>query len=232
MDRRYPTKAEAVDLFETVWNGTENHGIFDRNLWKQHSYLVAEGAAQVVAKLPDGDPEKAFALGLLHDLGKAKDSRGKKHAIEGYHLLMQAGYADAAYAALTHDFPIKEFDIHRQESLLDDQELDMVVAILTPYTYTLYDRVVQVCDVISMPHGYVLMEKRMLTAILRYGLSRSLHQIVEAAYANIAAIEEHLDGSFYATLPGVVENTFLRQQDDTMTHFLRQQLSASTASPT
>lgn len=218
----YPTKTEAIHLFEDIWRETQNAEIFDRELWKQHSYLVAQGAACIAARLSGGDAEKAFALGLLHDIGKARDYRGKKHALEGYRLLMEQGYSAAAYAALTHDFPVKAFDIHRQEALLTDEEVEFVVSVLDPYDYTLFDRIVQVCDAISMPQGFVLMEKRMMTAVLRYGLSESMKQIIHAAYKNMAFIEERLGCSVYAVLPQVIENTFIRQADDVVCQKLRQ----------
>lgn len=203
------TASEATCLFESVWNETCNDGIFDRQRWKQHSYLVAEGAACIAERMADLDTEKAFALGLMHDIGKAFDWRGKKHALEGYNFLYSRGYIEAAYAALTHDFPVKEFELHRQETLLDAVELEYVIAALESYDYTIYDRIVQVCDVVSMPHGYVLMEKRMLAAILRYGgMSASLQQIIEASYANMRYLEKQLGTSVYAALPDVAENTF------------------------
>jgi putative nucleotidyltransferase with HDIG domain len=209
INKSLPTKNEAICLFEKTWAGTKDEGIFDRTLWKQHSFYVAEGAERIAVELPDVDPSKAYVLGLLHDIGKSIDYRGKKHALEGYRFLMRQGYFEAAYAALTHDFPAKEFDIHRQEALLDNDELEFVVAILSSYEYTIFDRLIQVCDVISTPGGYVLMEKRMMMAIFRYGgLSESLKQIIAVSYENMQFLERIMGTSVYSVLPNVVENTF------------------------
>ncbi len=199
-----PNKTTAVQLLDELYERTESkEGLMDRELWRAHSFRVAESAALIAEKIAGIEVEAAFVFGLLHDIGKGIDYLAKKHALEGYRYLNRLGYREAAYVALTHDFPIKEFEIHRQEALLTEDELATVMQLLQSHEYSVYDRLIQVCDVISLPQHYVLMEKRMLLAVLRSGLSDSLKQIIEASYENIRFIESLLGASIYSVLPGV-----------------------------
>jgi putative nucleotidyltransferase with HDIG domain len=203
------TKADAIRLFDDFWQKTPSTPGFDRDAWRGHSLHTAEAAALIAHQLDGVCPEKAYACGLLHDLGKAVDPAPKRHSVAGYRLLSAMGCAEAARVALTHDFPDADLDLLRQEGFLDEAEIAFVGPLLAGLDYDIYDRLIQVCDVISLPDGYVLMEKRMLRAVLRYGqLTESLKRIMAASDENIHYLEARLGRSIYAVLPGVVENTF------------------------
>ncbi len=182
---------------------------FDRELWRGHCNRTAEAAEIIAARLDGMDPEQAFVCGLLHDIGKCVDPAPKRHSIAGYRYLNDLGYTDCARTALTHDFPVIHADSWRREGLLTDAEIAFVVPILNDLRFDLYDWLIQVCDVISLPDGWVLMEKRMLRAAMRYGcLSESLSDIIRASDENIRTLNSRLGRSIYSLLPGVVEHSF------------------------
>ena len=76
--------------------------------WENHS----RGAARVAERLAEKagmDKDLAFAMGLLHDIGRYMSVKtGMNHIIYGYELLMEKGLPDVARICLTHSFNPKE----------------------------------------------------------------------------------------------------------------------------
>ena len=50
------------------------------------------------------DAEKAYVLGLLHDIGRKFGVRHLGHVSDGYRFMMSLGYDEAAKICLTHSF--------------------------------------------------------------------------------------------------------------------------------
>ena len=50
----------------------------------------------------DMDSEKAYIMGLLHDIGRFEGVRGMHHTIAGYDLMMQKGYPGDATVTVCH----------------------------------------------------------------------------------------------------------------------------------
>ena len=159
------------------------------------------------------DPNRAYILGLLHDIGRREGVHGLRHIMDGYHFLAQEGYPDAGRVCLTHAFPDKTLipDAARWDGTPED--LTFVRSYIQSIQYDIYDRLSQLVDSISMPHGFVLMEKRMVDVIMRYGANgntpaRYFVQRWKANFALVDEIESAIHGSIYTHLPGVIENTF------------------------
>ena len=74
--------------------------------------------------------------------------------------------------------------------------------------YDDYDRLVQLCDALAMPSGLCLLEKRFVDVTMRYGV----HPATIDRWKKILEIKERFEDqigcSFYALLPGVMENSF------------------------
>ena len=76
-------------------------------LWADHCRSAAR-TARAIATAAQGlalDPDVAYVLGLLHDIGRREGSHGMRHAPDGYAYLCSLGYEDAARICLTHSFP-------------------------------------------------------------------------------------------------------------------------------
>ena len=71
-----------------------------------------------------------------------------------------------------------------------------------------YDRLIQLCDTISMPEGFCLMEKRIVDVALRLGVNELTLAGWEARFKIKAEIEAVIGQSIYRILPGIVEGTF------------------------
>ena len=65
--------------------------------WVRHSVNTGIAARNIAEKLPSLDPEKAYIVGLLHDIGRRVGIVGiPTHVLEGYRYCMQKGWDEAA----------------------------------------------------------------------------------------------------------------------------------------
>jgi hypothetical protein len=128
--------------------------------------------------------------------------------LDGCRYLDGLGFPDAARICLTHSFPYKHIGGYSGEQDVSPNELAFLIEALAAAEYTPYDRLIQLCDAISQPTGWCLMEKRMVDVALRYGTSEYTVLKWQAFFAVKQEFEAILGQSIYALLPGVVENTF------------------------
>lgn len=105
----YPSREQAQQLLQ--WAVAQNPGP-----WGAHCQSVAY-AAQTIAAHCGLDPDAAYTLGLLHDIGRYEGVRDLHHTYAGYALLEGQGFPAAARICLTHSFPVP-----RLEAYSGDQE--------------------------------------------------------------------------------------------------------------
>lgn len=73
--------------------------------------------------------------------------------------------------------------------------------------YDDYDRLIQLCDALSLPQGAVVMEKRFVDVAMRHGLPDFTISRWQANYDLKAYFNKKAGCSIYTLLPGIVENT-------------------------
>ena len=195
-------RAEASALLE--WAVAQNPGP-----WREHSLGVGH-AAQVIARAADMDDEKAYLMGLLHDIGRYEGVRGLHHAVAGYALLMDRGWPEGARVCVTHSFVTGNID-HFGGGALDVSEAEMalVLRILdTPFDD--YDRLIQLCDALTWGEGVCLMEKRMVDVVLRHSAFPGMAEKWRKWFDLKAYFEAKIGGSLYDLFPECAEYTFKR----------------------
>lgn len=176
--------------------------------WVAHSIQVAEAAQRIASPYPDLDPESAYTLGLLHDIGRREGIAGMRHVIDGYNFLITEGYPDAARICLTHSYPLADVEAGSGPWDGSTKERKFVAEYIAKIEYTPYDRLIQLCDAICLPSGPVLMEKRLLDVTLRYGPNDFTTRKWQAFFDIQREFEDRIGESIYSLLPKVVENTF------------------------
>ncbi|MCB0062902.1 MAG: HD domain-containing protein [Caldilineaceae bacterium] len=179
--------------------------------WVAHSVNVARAAQFIAERHPDLDADRAYILGLLHDIGRREGVTGMRHVIDGYTFLRDLGYEHAARIALTHSFPYQH--PHSVFGAWDctEAEFAMLSAALMDITYDDYDRLLQLCDALALPAGFCLIEKRLIDVFMRYaqeGVGPEVHTKFQQVFAIQRHFEEIIGCSIYEVLPGVVETTF------------------------
>ncbi len=199
---RIPDRATAEMLLREA-------GACNPGPWVNHSRRVAEAAQAIAARLPGLDPEAAYVLGLLHDMGRRAGVTGMRHVLDGYRHLAALGYEDAARIAMTHSFAVKDLRAIFGAWDCTAEELRFIEQYLAAVEYDDYDRLIQLCDALAMAEGFVLMDKRMVDVALRYG---GLNDRILAKWRTTFDIKRDFEArmgcSIYSLLPGVVANTF------------------------
>ena len=176
--------------------------------WVAHSRNVAQAAEAISACLPDLNPQAAYILGCLHDIGRRYGVTGMRHVMDGYRYLQSLGYDDAARISLTHSYPIKTAAAGSARWDASQEEYDFVQNYLESIEYNPYDRLIQLCDSLALPTGFCLLEKRLVDVVMRYGFMPLTQQKWEGYFQIKTDFERQLGRSIYSLLPGVVENTF------------------------
>ena len=78
--------------------------------WGEHSRTAAMCAERIAAACGDINPEKAYVLGLLHDIGRKFGVRHMGHIYDGYHYMNRLGYDEVARISLSHSFSVQRLE--------------------------------------------------------------------------------------------------------------------------
>ncbi len=176
--------------------------------WVDHSYYVALACKNIARQCKELSPEKAYILGLMHDIGRYAGVTSERHLIDGYRYCMERGWEKAAQICITHAFMIQ--DIHTSIGKFDvsKEDYQFMEQFVSNAEYDDYDRLVQLGDALALPTGFCLLEKRFVDVTVRYGV----HPWTIDRWKKILEIkdmfEEKIGGSIYKLLPGVIENSF------------------------
>jgi len=157
-----PDKLTAIQLLEEAY-------LLNPGPWKAHSIVTAECAYTIAKHCEDLDPEKAYILGLLHDIGRREGVTYLAHVIDGYRYLTALDYDEAARISITHSFSIKNIHDYIGEHDVCDSDIRKICSLLENYEYNDYDLLIQLCDNIALPDGPTDMHSRTEDVRRRYG---------------------------------------------------------------
>lgn len=157
-----PTRAEAEILLSEAEKCNPGP-------WGNHSRVVAHCAEKIAGACDDMDAEKAYILGLLHDIGRKFGTRHLGHVSDGYTYMMSLGYDEAAKICLTHSFNNHTTDEYIGNFDTSDEELRLINETLASVEYDDYDRLIQLCDSLAGSEGVLDIEERMGDVKRRYG---------------------------------------------------------------
>ena len=157
-----PERAEA----ERLLRDAEGH---NPGPWGNHSRIVAHCAEKIADACEGLDPEKAYILGLLHDIGRKFGTRHLGHVSDGYTCMMALGYEEAAKICLTHSFNNQSLKDYIGKIDTTDEEYELIATELKKTVMDDYDRLIQLCDSIAGSEGVLKIEERMEDVKKRYG---------------------------------------------------------------
>jgi len=171
--KKFPTRHEAEKLL--IWAIEQNPGP-----WVEHSRVTGR-AAEAIALKCRLDGERAYVSGLLHDIGyySYRDGKGKRdHIFAGYDFMMKKGYDGIAKICLSHSFAYQDAEaIASSYVQCRGKDLAFISAFLNETEYDVYDNLIQLCDALCLPHGVVIMEKRLMDVVMRKGFGK--HTLVK-----------------------------------------------------
>lgn len=137
--------------------------------WGRHNLVTAQCAEKIALACHDMDSEKAYILGLLHDIGRKFGVRHLGHVYDGWKYMLRLGYDEAARICLTHSFCEGTLECYIGKFDITEAETKELRQALAQTTFDDYDRLIQLCDALAAAEGVVDMEDRMNDVRRRYG---------------------------------------------------------------
>lgn len=137
--------------------------------WGDHSRVAAHCAERIAQECNDLDPDKAYILGLLHDIGRRFGVRHLGHVSDGYSYMMSMGYDEVAKVCLTHSFCDRSTDGYIGNFDTTEEELRLIRETLLTSETDEYDRLIRLCDSLAGAEGVLDIEERMSDVKRRYG---------------------------------------------------------------
>ncbi len=137
--------------------------------WGDHCRVAAHCAERIAARCEGMNPDKAYVVGLLHDIGRRFGGRHLGHVADGYSYMMSLGYDEVARICLTHSFNNQSMDGYIGKIDTTEEELKLIQTELSKISMDDYDRLIQLCDALAGAEGVLDMEERMGDVKRRYG---------------------------------------------------------------
>ena len=161
MSTGYPDRQEAERLLKAA-------EACNPGPWGDHSRTAAR-CAHRIAEAAGMDGEKAYVLGLLHDIGRKFGVKHLGHVYDGWKYMLALGYPDAARICLTHSFSSPSLACYIGNFDIGPEEEKILGAALACVTFDDYDKLIQLCDCLAGAGKVMDMEARMLDVKSRYG---------------------------------------------------------------
>ena len=142
-----------------------------------HSRAAAE-VMERVAEKAGMDTERAYASGLLHDVGRYRGMKmGMYHVIAGYKKMMEEGEPEIARICLTHSFyPKRKMDAFSQ--IGDLEEWKFLREYIRDAKYDDYDLLGVLADHMAGGHGVTTLERRFCSVLVRHGAKQPRADLV------------------------------------------------------
>lgn len=136
--------------------------------WGNHSRIAAR-CAEKIAAAAGMDSEKAYVLGLLHDIGRKFGVKHLGHVWDGWQYMSRSGYPEVERICLTHSFCVPDIRVYIGKFDIPEQQQAEMQDALFRLQYDDYDKLIQLCDCLAGGEGIMDMEARMLDVKRRYG---------------------------------------------------------------
>lgn len=194
---------------KTAENELSIAGELNPGPWVQHSENVGKAAKAIAEKCKNLDPEKAYVLGLLHDIGRRAGIFSMKHIWDGYSYAHSKNWSEVERICITHSYPLKDVKTDIGKNDLSKEAYSFIDNYLKTVTYDDYDKLIILCDALGDCNGFCILEKRFVDTTRRYGF----FPFTVDRWNAVFHIKEYFEGligcSIYDVLPGVKENTFI-----------------------
>lgn len=201
MKNTYPSR-------ETAEEELRKAGQINPGPWIEHSINTGIAAKLIAENCDLLNPEKAYTLGVLHDIGRRIGIVSQRHIISGYTYCMERGWSDVAKICMTHSFMVQNIASEVGEIDISESEYAFIKKYLESVTYDDYDRLLQLCDGLAMADGFCLLEKRLIDVHRRYGTNEYTVSRWNAVFDIKEYFETRMGCSIYDILPNVKETTF------------------------
>ena len=196
----FPSAQDAIKELEIA-------GRLNPGPWVKHSENVGIAARNIAEKIPGMDQDKAYIVGLLHDIGRRVGIVDiPTHVYEGYKYCMAKGWDEAARICMTHSYLLMKDEFDYEPSTEQEKEIKKYILKTEADDY---DKLIQLCDSLATDYGFVILEKRFVDVTRRYGIMEGYIRGWEVAFAIKEDFEERMGCSIYDVLPNIGRTTLL-----------------------
>lgn len=176
--------------------------------WIKHSENVGIAAKNIAHLIPDLDEDKAYIVGLLHDIGRRVGIVNiPRHVFEGYKYCMEKGWEDAARVCMTHSYVLMQKEFNYEPTSIEEKEIKRFI--LNCGEADDYDKLIQMCDALATDYGFVILEKRFVDVTRRYGIMEDYIKGWDITFQIKESLEERMGCSIYDVLPDIGITTLL-----------------------
>lgn len=194
---------------DVIFNGDDLKK--EENRWVKHCLFVGIAAGRIAEKL-GLDSDYAISLGYIHDIGR-KISHSN-HAIEGFKYMIENGYIEEARSCLTHSFIDNNIYYTAGGLPEGNEKFNFFSAFLQSSDLTMYDNIVQMCDLFCLETGFTTIERRLLDITERKGVFDNSHLHLEKTFELKRRLESKIDCSLYSLFPEIDEYVLAKIDDD------------------
>ena len=175
--------------------------------WIKHSINVGIAARNIAKKVSSLDEDKAYILGILHDIGRRVGIVNiPKHVYEGYKFCSEKGWDEAAKICMTHSYVLMQDEFEYEPSTKDEIEIKNYIMNCNVDDY---DRLIQLCDSLATDYGFVIIEKRFVDVTRRYGIMEGYVKGWNKTFEIKDEFEKVMGCSVYDVLPDIGRTTLL-----------------------
>lgn len=192
---------------ETAEQELQLAGELNPGPWTKHSLNVGIAARNIAEKVPGMDAEKAYIVGVLHDIGRRVGIVDiPTHVYEGYKYCIDKGWDEVARICMTHSYPLMQEEFTYELRTGAEREIKKYIE---GCEVNEYDMLIQLCDALATDYGFVIVEKRFVDVTRRYGIMETYIKGWERTFAAKEYFESKMGCSVYDVLPDVGRTTLL-----------------------
>lgn len=177
--------------------------------WEEHARNVGKAAEYIASRCSNLDSNKAYILGILHDIGRRIGIVSIKHVIAGYEYAIEKGWDEVSRICMTHSYPIQDITTDIGKLDVSEMEYNRIDNFLKTTSYDDYDKLIILCDALALAQGFCLLEKRFIDTTRRYGVFPFTVDRWNATFEIKEYFEKQMSCSIYDVLPNVKETTFI-----------------------
>lgn len=182
-------------------------GVLNPGPWVKHSLNVGIAARNIARKIPSLDENKAYIVGILHDIGRRTGIVNiPMHVYEGYKYCMKKGWDETAKICMTHSYVLMQDEFKYTPSIKEEIEIKKYIMHCKVDDY---DKLIQLCDSLATDYGFVIIEKRFVDVTRRYGIMKSYIEGWNKTFEIKESFEKMMGCSVYDVLPDVGRTTLL-----------------------
>lgn len=175
--------------------------------WIKHSLNVGIAARNIAQKIPFLDEDKAYIVGILHDIGRRVGIVNiPKHVYEGYKFCSEKGWDEVARICMTHSYVLMKDEFEYEPSTKEEIEIKKYIMNCDADDY---DRLIQLCDSLATDYGFVIVEKRFVDVTRRYGIMEGYVKGWNKIFEIKEDFEKVMGCSVYDVLPDIGRTTLL-----------------------